>query len=144
MTDSLPSHVDSTIRIAPAAPVAANPLVKSLALAGGLLIALSLVSNGYLWHLWRQDQAIQRVLAQPNPELLALKAQVQTLSADLDQLKKNLELYQAQQATLREDMKKGQDSQNAFKHQIQRQLQQDREQSVRQQMPDQRRNPVTW
>lgn len=136
----------NTLMMAPA-PQAANPFIKGLVLASSLLVILSIVSNGYLWHLWRQDQAIQQVLTQPNPELQALKIQVQALSGDLDQVKKTVELYQAANEALQEDLKQLRESQNVYENQVRQQLQDYREQSVQrqqQQMQNQKRNPVTW
>ncbi len=119
-----------------------------LAVLGGLLIILSLISNGYLWHLWRQDQAVQQALTQLRPELLELKTQVQTLSSDLDQLKKAVEFYHAAQETLRQDLGKLREHQNTYQHSLQQQLQKQQAQSVQQQQQQQqqrqRRNPVTW
>ena len=114
-----------------------------LAVLGGLLIILSLISNGYLWHLWRQDQAVQHALAQLRPELLELKNQVQSLSSDLDQLKKTVESYHTAQEALRQDLGKLREQQNTDRHWLQQQLQKQQAQSVQQQR-QQQRNPVTW
>lgn len=144
MTDENSDHAAS--KITAPAPTTANSLMSGLLLVGLVLILLSIVSNGYLWHLWRQGQ-IQQARPQFNPELHTLKTQIQALSGDLAQIKNAVELYKAENEAIRDKMKDEikmlQESQNTYKHQIQKQLQDLQDQST-QSMQNQKRNKITW
>ncbi|MDQ5911636.1 MAG: hypothetical protein QG599_3734 [Pseudomonadota bacterium] len=151
MADENPDQADS-MRVE-SAPSAMNPLMIGLIVVCFLLIFLSMGSNAYLWHLWRQDQAVSPLLPQPDPQLQALQVQVQSLSSDLDQVKKTVELYKAVNDALKEEMKQLQDSQQTYRNEVQQQLQNYRDQSIQQQrqqpkqpqpLQNQPRNPVTW
>lgn len=88
------------------------------------------------------------VAPQPDPELHALKAQVDQLSDDLDAIKKAVELYKAENEAFQIEMKKWQDRQNTYRNEVEQQLQDYRDQSIQQQqqqqMQNQKRNKVTW
>lgn len=149
MTDENLDQTDS-MRIE-SAPGAMNPLMVGLIGVCFLLIFLSMGSNAYLWHLRGQDQAVPPMLPQPDPQLQALQVQVQSLSSDLDQVKKTVELHKAANDALKEEMKQLQESQQAHRNQIQQQLQKDRDQAIHKQqqkqpqpLQNQPRNPVTW
>lgn len=142
---------DQSFDDAPVAPspAAAPSLMKGLVLACLVLTILSLVSHGYLWYLWRQDQAIKPVpvAPQPDPEWPALKTQVYQLSGDLEAIKKAVELYKAENEALQVEMKQWQDRQNAYRNEVEQQLQDYRDQSIQQQQTQdqhQKRNKVTW
>ncbi len=142
-TDAM--HVESALG-------AMNPLMLGLIIVCFMLTLLSMGSNAWLWHLWRQDQATPPPVPQPGPELSALTIQVQVLSSDLEQVKKTVELHKAENDVLREEMQQLQDSQQAYRNQIQQQLQKDRDQAIQKQqqlrppqpLQNQPRNPVTW
>jgi len=150
VTEENPDQVDS-MRIE-SAPGAMNPLMVGLIVVCFLLIFLSMGSNAYLWHLRGQDQAVSPRLTQPDPQLQALQVQVQSLSSDLEQVKKTVEFYKAANDTLREEMKQLQGSQQTYRNEVQQQLQNYRDQSTQQRqqpkppqpLQNPPRNPVTW
>ncbi len=142
--------------VAPTVPVpmpAAASSPNVLHWVGLLLLGLSLGSNAYLWHLWREDQAVAQAVAQPSPELQALQIQVQDLqrlkamvdqwSSDLESLKKAAGNGRIEMETLKAEMKRLQDSRTTYEALVQKQLQTYQEQWTKQ-IQSQKRHEVNW
>ena len=119
----------------------------------GLILALSVGVNAYLWHLWRLDETVTQVMAQSSRELQALRIQVQELQrfkttvdqwgGDLESLRKATGDGRVEMEALKAEIKRLQDSRVAYEAYLQKQLQTDREQWTRQR-ENQQRNEVNW
>jgi len=120
---------------------------------GLMALALSVGVNLYLWHLWRQDQAVTQVVAQFRQELQALQTQVQELqrlkmmvdqsTGDVRSLQKAAADDRIEMEALKVEIKRLQDSRVSDAALLQKQLQTYREQLTRQR-ENQPRNEVNW
>jgi uroporphyrin-3 C-methyltransferase len=146
-----PARAAESIKPTPAPPVKSGRGLAGLA----LLIALGAAGgSGYLWYLWQQEQAtqagrldaaIKQAIAQRDPEVQALKSQVQQLQAiktafdpvraenqdikgqllglagDLQPLKNAMELQKGENEILKGEMKLLRESHDTLKTGVQKQ-----------------------
>ncbi|MCC6136206.1 MAG: hypothetical protein LM550_13310 [Candidatus Contendobacter sp.] len=119
----------------------------------GLILALIVGGNAYLWHLWRLDETATQVMAQSRRELQELQIQVQELqrlkttvdqwSSDRELLRKVDEGGRIEMEALKLEIKRLQDSRVAYEAYVQKQLQAYQAQ-LTQKIESQKRNEVNW
>jgi uncharacterized protein HemX len=126
MTTNAP---ESTLQLPPLSGPVLTPAPSSPAkrwwVAGGVLLALSLILHVVGWALWRQSAVDQQSLAQLREEIQTLQLQAQTwqqfkaglnpVLQDIDPLKQALERCQTDQAQLQAAILQVQDQQKADK-----------------------------
>ncbi|MFZ4789982.1 MAG: hypothetical protein ACOYMW_03620 [Candidatus Competibacteraceae bacterium] len=136
-------------------PAATSSSHHALKWAGLTVLALSIGGNAYLWHLWRQDQAVTQAMAQSSQELQAVQAQIQELqrlkttvdqwTGALESLQKATGNGQIEIEALKAEIKRLQDSRVTYEAFVQKQLQTYQEQWVKQsQSQSQKRDEVNW
>lgn len=137
---------------APAPIVASSPInVRQWVCL--ILLALSIGSNAYLWHLWREDRTVAEVAAQSSQELQMVQTQTHYLqqlktavdqwNGDLESLRKADENSQIEIEALKTEIKRLQDSRAAYEVFVQNQLRTYQAQWVKQ-IQAQKRYEVNW
>ncbi len=141
--------------LAPVEPLATSFLSKILLSLSLILALLSSASTAYLWSLWQQDQAMQSARSPPaNAEVRVLQDRIAALSSDLEQVKKALDVFKAEDEAIlhrmQVDARALYESHNIYKDQIQKQLQSLKEsrnppiQPVKIKIEKRNRSKVTW
>ena len=136
------------------APIAASSPINVRQWVCLILLALSIGSNAYLWHLWREDrtvvaegvaqssQELQMVQTQAN-DLQQLKTMIDQWNGDLESLRKADENSRIEIEALKTEIKRLQDSRAAYEAFVQNQLQTYQAQWVKQ-IQTQKRHEVNW
>lgn len=146
--------------VLPMVPVSTSADTQSpigpLGLACLTLLLLSIGGNGYLWHQWQQNQAVEQAMTQSIAELQALNVQIQDLqrlkitvdqwATHLDSLKKAIADCRSQNEAINVEIKRLQDSRMAYEAFVQKQLQVYQEKSAKPVKPVEspKRNEVNW